>query len=332
MDPLQKRGLRLECRASDLIMTYLVTGGAGFIGSNTVRVLLRDGQRVRVLDNLATGRAGNLDDVRDEIEWIEGDLRDPDALKRALDGVGYVFHLAALPSVARSVEDPLAASDINIRGTLELLVAARDAGVDRFVFASSSSVYGDTPLLPKQEDMTPNPLSPYAVQKLAGEHYCRIFSNLYGLKAFALRFFNVFGPRQDPKSDYAAVIPAFVDAARRGASPTIHGDGGQTRDFTYVDDVAAGMMSCCTAPDTAAGQVYNLAWGRRTSIRELADKILDLAGRSDLEPEFGPLRAGDVRDSQADATRARELLGWEPRISFEEGLRQTVEWYIQNGS
>lgn len=305
---------------------YLVTGGAGFIGSNVVHRLVADGTPVRVLDNFFSGRRENLASLDGRFELIEGDLRDREAVARAVKGVSYILHFGAMPSVIRSVEDPWSANDANINGTLNLLLAARDAGVQRVVFSSSSSVYGDTPVLPKREDMIPTPLSPYALHKLAGEHYGRMFYHLYGLKTFSLRYFNVFGPRQNPKSDYAAVIPLFINAILAGRSPTIHGDGGQTRDFTYVDDIVDANLACCRAPEDAVGGVYNVAWGNRISIKELAFLIARILGK-DIQPKFEPARAGDVRDSQADSTLAREKLGWTPKVTFEEGIRRTIAWY-----
>lgn len=305
---------------------YLVTGGAGFIGGNLVRTLLEAGASVRILDNFATGRRDNLDDLPGPVDLHETDLRDEDGVRRAMEGVRYVLHFGALPSVARSVEDPATTNDVNIRGTLNLLLAARDAGVERVVFSSSSSVYGDTPVLPKQEDMLPCPLSPYALSKLTGEHYMRMFHSLYGLKTYSLRYFNVFGPRQDPKSHYAAVIPLFIQALLKDQPPTLHGDGLQTRDFTFVADIVAANLACCTAPDAAAGGVFNVAWGNRISVKELAHTIARILGK-DIQPVHTERRAGDVRDSQADSTRAREQLGWTPKVSFEEGLRRTIDWY-----
>ena len=304
----------------------LVTGGAGFIGSNFVHRLVADGRSVRVLDNLSTGRRENLGAVLDRIEFVEGDLRDGARVKAAVAGVRHVIHFGALGSVLRSVEDPVTSNDVNVGGTLSLLVAARDAGVERFVFSSSSSVYGDTPTLPKYEDMKVQPLSPYALTKLAGEHYARIFHRLYGLRTFALRYFNVFGPRQNPASQYAAVIPLFIRSLMRGEPCTINGDGEQTRDFTYVDDVVAANLACLTAPDEAAGGVYNVAWGNRTSLLDLARTLGRILGAS-VPPVHRAARPGDVRDSQADASRARILLGWTPAVPFEEGLRRTVEWF-----
>lgn len=305
---------------------YLVTGGAGFIGSNLVRHLLAKGEQVRILDNFATGRRENVAELARDIECVEGDLRNDADVQRAMVGVHYVLHLGALGSVSRSVLDPMTTHEVNSTGTLRVLIAAREAGVERFVFSSSSSVYGNTPVLPKQEDMTPTPLSPYALSKLTGEHYVRLFHSLYGLATFSLRYFNVFGPRQNPKSQYAAVIPLFVDALQAGRAPVIFGDGEQTRDFTFVDDVIAANLACCRAPAEAAGGVYNVAWGNRISVNELARRIGALLGR-DIPPAYQPARAGDVRDSQADATRAHRLLNWQPRVPFDEGLRRTVEWF-----
>jgi len=270
--------------------------------------------------------------VKAAVDLVEGDIRDLDTVRAAVDGVRSVLHLAALPSVARSVEDPISSDEVNVRGTLNMLVASRDAGAERFVFSSSSSVYGDTVELPKHEGMRPCPLSPYALQKLTGEHYCRIFHELYGLNAFALRYFNVFGPRQDPASDYAAVIPGFISAVLRGQPPRIHGDGGQTRDFTFVEDVVRAVERCCNGSTSGAGGVYNVAWGRRTSVVELAQMIIGLSGNDSLEPVHEESRPGDVRDSQADSTRAKEILGWEPAVTFEDGLERTIEWYRAQGT
>ncbi len=311
--------------------TCLVTGGAGFIGCNMVRCLLGQGERVRVLDNFATGRRENLAEVASSVEVVEGDLRSDDAVQKAVAGVRYILHFGALPSVSRSVQDPATTNEVNITGTLRLLLAAREAGVERVVLSSSSSVYGNTPVLPKREDMIPTPLSPYALSKLAGEHYFRMFHSLYGLRTYSLRYFNVFGPRQNPKSQYAAVIPLFVEALRAGQAPVVYGDGEQTRDFTFVEDVVAANLACCTAPDAAAGGVFNVAWGNRVSVNELARRIGKLLGR-EIPPTYQPARAGDVRDSQADATRARELLGWQPKVPFDEGLRRTVDWFLGPGA
>ncbi len=305
-----------------------MTGGAGFIGSNIVRKLVSDGKSVRVLDNLATGRLNNISDLLEKVNFIEGDIRDKDTAKMAVEGVGNVLHLAALPSVVRSIEDPIASDDVNVCGTLVMLQASVAAGVERFVLSSSSSVYGDTRVLPKQEDMVALPLSPYAVQKLACEHYCGIFYKLYGLKTFALRYFNVFGPRQNPASHYAAVIPLFAKALMSGNAPVIHGDGLQTRDFTFVEDVVSANIACCTAAKKAAGGVYNVACGSRTSILELAKLLAKIIGK-DISPVHDDSRPGDVRDSQGDASRAQAMLGWCPKVGLEEGLRATVEYFGQ---
>lgn len=309
---------------------YLVTGGGGFIGSNIVRSLLAAGQAVRILDDFSTGRRENLAGIEKDVELVEGDVRDNPTLKRALKNVRYVLHLAAIPSVVRSVEDPISTNSVNVCGTLKLLIEARDAGVERVVFSSSSSVYGDTPTLPKQEDMSPLPRSPYALSKLAGEYYCRMFRDLYGLKTFSLRYFNVFGPRQNPKSQYAAVIPRFIDAVKNNQSPLIHGDGNQTRDFTFVEDVAAANLCCCTAPEASAGSVCNVGCGDRISINELADRIAAIMGKN-IKAEHDAPQKGDVRDSQADIFRAKKLIGWTPRVNLDAGLRKTVDWFLKNG-
>jgi nucleoside-diphosphate-sugar epimerase len=306
----------------------LVTGGAGFIGSNLVRALLDRGYSVRVLDNFSTGRHENLAAVKDQVDVMVGDLRDTDALFNAVLGIRHVFHLGALPSVIRSFKDPRATNKVNITGTLNLLLAAKEAGVESLVFSSSSSVYGDTPTLPKHEDMLPHPLSPYALSKLAGEHYARIFHEQYGLRTFALRYFNVFGPRQDPSSQYAAVIPLFINLLRQGQAPVIYGDGEQTRDFTYVDEVVKANLCCLDAPDAAAGGVYNVAWGQRISVNDLARKIADILGVP-VAPEYAPERPGEVRDSQADPARARALLNWQPEVQLDEGLQRTVQWFLE---
>jgi UDP-glucose 4-epimerase len=244
--------------------------------------------------------------------------------------VQYVIHLAAIPSVVRSVNDPLSTNSVNVCGTLKVLIEARDAGVERLVFSSSSSVYGDTPTLPKQEDMNPMPRSPYALSKLAGEYYGRMFLDLYGLKTFSLRYFNVFGPRQNPQSQYAAVIPRFIDALKNNRSPLIHGDGNQTRDFTFVEDVAAANLCCCTAPESSAGAVCNIGCGDRITINDLAVRIAAILGKNNQAVHDAPQK-GDVRDSQADISRAKKLIGWTPRFNLDAGLRQTVEWFLKNG-
>lgn len=308
---------------------YLVTGGAGFIGSHLVEELLRRGEAVRVVDNLSTGKRANLEAAAAAAgaatpEFIEGDVADPSVARRAADGVEYVLHQAAMPSVPRSVADPLSANRANIDGTLSVLVAARDAGVRRLVFAGSSSVYGDAAELPKREDMPYNPLSPYALQKQVGEQYLRMFSALYGLETVTTRYFNVFGPRQDPSSPYSGVISLFVQAARDGQAPTIYGDGGQTRDFTYVANVVDGVLRAATAPGVS-GQVINVATNGRVSLNDLWAQVRTLLG-AHVDPVHAAPRAGDIRDSQADITKAARLLGYVPTVPFEEGLRRTVAW------
>ena len=302
---------------------YLVTGGAGFIGSSLTRTIVERGGEVRVLDSFLTGREENLADLPD-VEVVRGDVRDLDGLRVAMKGVERVLHQAAVPSVPRSLKDPILSDQVNVGGTLNVLIAARDAGVQRVVFASSSSVYGDAPTLPKVETMLPSPLSPYAVTKLTGEHYLKVFHHLYGLETVALRYFNVFGPRQDPTSDYAAVIPLFVSLMSRGQAPTIHGDGTQSRDFTYIDDVVRANLRACEAPGVG-GEVFNVACGRRYTLLDLVAALNTILGTS-LEPTFGPRREGDVMHSLADIEKARRLLGYEPSTTFEEGLERTVAW------
>ena len=304
----------------------LVTGGAGFIGSNLVRGLLDRGCAVRVFDDLSSGRTENLAGLEGRIDFVRGDVRDAAAVREAVRGADSVFHLAAIASVQASVDDPLATHGVNVTGTVNALVAARDAGVRRFVFSSSSAVYGDSPEMPKRESMAPSPLTGYALSKLGGELYGGIFRQLYGLPFFALRYFNVFGPRQNPASHYAAVVPLFIRACLEGRRPVIYGDGLQTRDFTYVEDVVSANLRCMDAPDEAVGTVCNVAYGERIEVLELARRIAALAGGG-AEPEFLPARPGDIRDSQADATLAREILGWRPSWTFEAGLEKTVEWF-----
>jgi nucleoside-diphosphate-sugar epimerase len=310
------------------VANYTVTGGAGFIGSHLVDALLAQGHTVRIVDNFSSGRRENVPQAG--LDVIDGDIADPAVARRAVAGSQVVLHQAAIPSVPRSVDDPLASNRANIDGTLQILVAARDAGVARVVFAGSSSVYGNAPALPKREDMRPQPLSPYALQKLVGEEYCRLFTELYGLETVVTRYFNVFGPRQSPSSAYSGVISLFIDALIAGRSPKIHGDGEQTRDFTYVGDVARGVLLAAEAPD-AAGQVMNLAAGGRISLLDVV-RTLQRILRSSVAPTFGPTRAGDVRDSQADIALARRALGFAPTTSFEDGLRKTVEWYRASAS
>jgi len=315
-------------------MFYLVTGGAGFIGSNLASSLLAEGRRVRVLDNFLTGKRENLAGLAERygkaFELVEGDLRDLEVTRSAAEGAEYVLHQGALPSVPRSVANPILSNEINVGGTLNLLVAARDAGVRRVVFAASSSAYGDTPELPKRESMTPNPKSPYAAQKLAGEHYMRIFYAVYGLETVSLRYFNVFGSNQDPASMYAAVIPRFITSVLSGTSPTIYGDGLQTRDFTYIDNVVQANLRACEAPKKACGRVFNIACGERVSLLDILEIVYKLAGRR-VAPKFEPSRPGDVRDSLADISLAKDLLGYEPQIGFPEGLSRTFDFFSKRG-
>ena len=304
-----------------------VTGGSGFIGSNLVRRLLERGDEVRVLDNFSTGNRPNLADVWDDIELVEGDLRSYERVHAATRRVEVVFHQGALPSVPRSVQDPLTTSAVNVEGTLNVLLAARDEGVRRVVAASSSSVYGNSGTLPRVESSAPDPVSPYAVAKLAAERYCVSFSRVYALETVVLRYFNVFGPRQDPTSQYAAVVPRFVTAVAAGEPVPIEGDGDQSRDFTFVDNVVEGNILAADAPE-ATGAVLNVATGDQTTINELAETIAELVGRP-LEREQLPPRTGDVRHSWADVSEARRLLGYEPRVSIRDGLERAIEWFLE---
>jgi UDP-glucose 4-epimerase len=310
------------------LTTVLITGGGGFIGSHLVDYMLGRGYAVRVLDNFSTGRRDNVRHVLADIELIEGDLRDPDTVRRAVQGVEVVFHHGALPSVPRSVNDPRTTNAVNIEGTLNVLLAARDAYVRRVVVASSSSVYGDTPTLPKVETMAPQPRSPYAVSKLATEQYACAFAPLYGLETVALRYFNVFGPRQDPTSQYSGVIALFCRAALSGEPYTLQGDGLQSRDFTYVENVVRANMLAAQAPDVA-GQVFNIACGIQVTLLELITTLNSLVGR-EIPIEYHPARSGDVRHSLADSTKAQQLLGFAPSVDFAEGLARTLDWYREN--
>jgi nucleoside-diphosphate-sugar epimerase len=303
---------------------YLVTGGAGFIGSHLAEELLRRGARVRIVDNLITGRRQNLALVPDA-EFIEGDLADPEIARRVMTGVDFVLHQAAIPSVPRSVLDPVASHLANVDASLNVLVAARDAGVKRVVYAGSSSAYGDTPTLPKAETMPTAPLSPYALQKFMAEEYCRLFTRLYGLETVTIRYFNVFGPRQDPSSPYSGVISLFISALSESRPPTIFGDGEQTRDFTYVANVVDGVLRACQAPNVS-GEVINVATGGRISLNTLFRMLRDLLGAR-VEAVYASPRAGDVHDSQADIEKAERLLGYVPRVDLQEGLRRTVDWH-----
>ena len=314
---------------------YTVTGGAGFIGSHLTEELLRRGHQVCVADNFSTGKRENIDAaVRGSgvkspaLEVVEGDLAELEVARRAVAGADFVLHQAAIPSVPRSVKDPISSNRANIDGTLNVLVAARDAGVKRVVFAGSSSEYGDTPTLPKHEAMPTNPLSPYALQKVVGEEYLRLFTRLYGLETVSIRYFNVFGPRQDPGSPYSGVISLFIKWLLAGQAPTIYGDGGQTRDFTYVANVVDGVLRACEAPE-ASGEAINVATEGRISLNELLAVLQGLIG-TNLTATYGPPRVGDVRDSQASIDKARRLLGYAPVVSFEEGLGRTVAWFRES--
>ncbi len=307
---------------------YLVTGGAGFIGSHIVDALVKVGKKVRVIDNLSTGNAANLAHLINDIEFIEGDIRDTDLLDRAMKDVDFCFHEAALPSVARSVEDPITVNQVNIDGTLNLLFAAKKNKIKRFIYAGSSSAYGDSPSLPKKEDMKPNPLSPYAVSKLTGEYYCRVFYSVYGLETLCLRYFNVFGPRQDPESQYAAVIPKFITCFLNNTAPQIYGDGEQSRDFTYIDNVVYANMLAAKAKNTS-GQVLNIACGRRTSLNDLV-KLLKNLLPGKIKPDYTESRSGDIKHSLADISKAGRMLGYSPKTSFEQGVKKTIEWHKDN--
>jgi len=308
---------------------YLVSGGAGFIGSHLCEELIRRGERVRVVDSLITGKRANLAHLP-QVEFIEGDLANLDVARRSVQGVDYVLHQAAIPSVPRSVEDPITSNRANVDASVNLLVAARDARVRRVVYAGSSSAYGDSETLPKVETMGTAPLSPYALQKLVVEQYCALFTSLYGLETVTIRYFNVFGPRQDPSSPYSGVISLFISALCEGRQPTIFGDGEQTRDFTYVANVVDGVLRASHS-DGVSGEVINVATGGRISLNQLFRTVRDLVGGR-IEPSYGPPRAGDVKDSQADIGKARRLLGYEPRVTFEQGLKNTVEWYRESQS
>ena len=310
---------------------YLVTGGAGFIGSNLVETLLRAGHDVRVLDDFSTGRRENLADASrwasaggGRYDLHEGDVRDEGTVRRAVEGLDYVLHQAAMPSVPRSVRDPVGSNEVNVRGTLLLLQAAREAGVRRFVFASSSSIYGESEELPKRESMRRAPLSPYGLQKMTAEMYCGLFHGLYGLPTVSLRYFNIFGPRQDPGSEYSAVIPKFIEAIRQGKPPTIYGDGEQTRDFTYIDNAVQANLQACEAGEAAFGRTFNVGCGERISLNRLVEQLYAFTGRSP-EARHGPPREGDIRHSLASIDAARSALAYAPTVGIEEGLRRTWE-------
>jgi nucleoside-diphosphate-sugar epimerase len=307
--------------------TYLITGVAGFIGSTLARAVLAQGGEVRGFDNFSTGSRENLADVLDRIDLHEADLLDLEALRQACRGVDFVLHEAAIPSVPRSVKDPLSNNRANVDGTLNLLVASRDAKVKRVIYAASSSAYGDTPTLPEREDMPPNPISPYATAKLASEYYMTSFYRCYGLETVCLRYFNVFGPRQDPTSPYSGVLAKFITQMLRGEQPTIFGDGKQSRDFTYVDNVVeANLLACKAEGREVAGRVFNVATGRRTDLYQTFQILQRLIGYSG-EVMYGPERAGDIKHSLADISRAEQYLGYKPKVDFDEGLSRTIEWY-----
>ena len=305
---------------------YLVTGGAGFIGSHIAEELMERGHKVRIVDNFLTGKRENIASFLDKIELIKGDIRDFNLCKRASDGVDFVLHQAALPSVPRSIEDPLMTNEINVKGTLNLLLASRDAGVKKFVFASSSSVYGDDQRLPKKEGEEGAPLSPYAISKLVGEMYCRVFSQLYSLSTVCLRYFNIFGPRQDPYSQYSAVIPNFINKMVKGESPTIFGDGEQSRDFTYVANVVEANKLAVEAKDVS-GEILNIACGERTTVNSLVVEINQIL-KKDIKAIYDKLRPGDVMHSYADISEAENVLKYKPLVSFTEGLKRTIHKYM----
>jgi nucleoside-diphosphate-sugar epimerase len=311
-------------------MKYLVTGGAGFIGSHIVEALLKSGQEVRVLDNFSTGKRENIASFGRDIHLIEGDIRDADAVSKAVRGVDVIFHEAAVPSVPRSVREPQFTHDVNVNGTLGLLLAAKDDGVSRFVYASSSSAYGDTPTLPKVEEMAPAPLSPYAVQKLMGEYYTRVFCLVYGLPTVALRYFNVFGPRQDPESEYAAVIPKFITRMMARKQPLIYGDGAQTRDFTYIENIVTANLLAAERGQ-CLGEVMNISTGQSLDLITLARTIGSVMDVS-ADPIFEPAQEGDIKHSYGNISKAERLLGYSVRVGLEEGLSRTVQWYLKGAS
>ncbi|MBN1509066.1 MAG: SDR family oxidoreductase [Sedimentisphaerales bacterium] len=307
---------------------FLVTGGAGFIGSNICKRLVADGYFVRVVDNLLTGKRSNLDAVSDKIDFIEADMGDEEVARSVVKDIDVVLHEGALPSVPRSVDDPAAAHRHCVDATFTLLLAARDARVKRFVYAASSSAYGDTPTLPKVEMMPTSPLSPYAVGKLVGEYYCAVFSRVFGLETISLRYFNVFGPQQDPTSQYAAAIPAFVTAILKDQPPTVYGDGEQSRDFTYIDNVVEASL-CAARAERTNGEVVNVACGERVTVNEIIAMINEILGKN-VKPIYAPQRPGDVKHSLADITAARKLIGFEPVVLFREGLERAIAWYRDN--
>jgi UDP-glucose 4-epimerase len=308
--------------------TYVVTGGAGFIGSHIAEELLRQGHSVRIVDNFSSGKPANIAPIRRQVEVFDLDIADPSGLAAAFAGADYIVHQAAIPSVPRSMKDPVTSNRANVDGTLNVLVAARDAGVKRVVYASSSSVYGESPALPKREDMTTDPVSPYGAQKLFGEMYCRLFWKAYELETVSLRYFNVFGPRQDAASQYSGVLAKFIPAVLLGRQPLIYGDGLQSRDFTYVANVVSANLLACTAPGIA-GESFNIACGDRITVKAVLDRINAATSRN-MAPVYEPARKGDILHSQADVTKAQSRMNYVPLVSFEEGLKHTVEWYKEN--
>jgi UDP-glucose 4-epimerase len=323
------RGEKLKWNFMSSPKNCVVTGGAGFIGSTLVRVLLEKDWKVKVIDNLLTGHAKNLDEVRSCVEFHRVDIRQYDAIRPVIEGTGTVFHLAAIPSVPRSIDDPVPSHEVNIDGTFNVFQAAKTGGVRRVVYAASSSAYGNTAVLPKVETMRPEPLSPYALQKLVGEYYASVFTSCFGLETVCLRFFNVYGPRQDPSSPYSGVLSLFLKHLIHRTVPSIHGDGEQTRDFTYVEDVAELVVKASHAPN-AAGKMYNAGNGGRISLNQVWALLQEMEGVK-IDPLYTAPRAGDVRDSMADTSRARAELGHAPRFTIEEGLKKTLEWYRHDG-
>ena len=314
--------------AEEIMSTYVVTGGAGFIGSHIAEALLRQNENVRIVDNFSTGNPANIASIQKDVQLFTLDIAAGDGLAEAFRGADYVIHQAAIPSVPKSILDPVGSNRANVDGTLNVLVAARDAGVKRLVYASSSSLYGDSPTLPKHEGMTPNPLSPYGAQKLFAEIYCQVFWKSYQFEAVALRYFNVFGPRQDPTSQYSGVLAKFIPAVLRNCQPTIYGDGTQSRDFTYVANVVEANLLACKAPGIA-GEAFNVACGDRITVNSMLAQVNKIEGKN-VAAIFAPVRSGDILHSQADVTKARTMMGYQAKTTFEEGLRRTVEWYREN--
>ena len=327
----EKKGKKKSKGEEKRIMArVLVTGGAGFIGSNVVDALVKRGDEVRVLDNFSTGRKDNLAPLASKVQLIDGDIRDRQAVSGAVKGMDCIFHTAALRAVLRSVDDPVETNDVNVGGTLNLLLAARDAGVKRFVFSSSSSIYGDTEKFPCEETDLPRPQSPYAASKIMGEYYCQIFTRLYGLETVSLRYFNVFGPRQNPESKYSAVIPIFIDCLLKGQAPEIHWDGRQSRDFSYIDNVVAGNLLASEAKGVA-GEVFNIACHEEFSVLDIFNHLKEILKIKDIEPVFKPKRAGDVRRTFADISKSERVLKFEVQTRFKPGLEKTVQWFLGSG-